>query len=232
MKLSIVIPAYNEEKVLAQTLTQILTKKHIVDRVIVVNDGSKDATGSVARSIAERQPGSVVVLEQSHKGFAEAVKNGIDQVPEEDAFVVVMADGCDEVDLIEDMLHVIHERRADVVCASRYIRGGKRTGGDFIKALGSRLVNAFFSFAMKGQCHDATNSFKMFKNNCFRSVFLKSHGFEISLEMAIKAYKNGSHFHEIPTRWTDRKFGKSKFILLKDGIRYLGWMGSFFGEKT
>jgi dolichol-phosphate mannosyltransferase len=181
VKLHAIVPAYNEEETLAQTLAQILTKRHVIDRVIVVNDGSKDATGSVARAIAEQQ--SVVVLEQSHKGFAEAVKNGIDQVPDEDAFVVIMADGCDEVDLIEDMFHVIHERRADVVCASRYLRGGKRTGGNFIKAVGSRLVNAFFSVAMKGQCHDATNSFKMFKKNCLRPVFLKSRGFEISLEM-------------------------------------------------
>jgi glycosyltransferase involved in cell wall biosynthesis len=232
MRLHVIVPAYNEEEVLAQTLAKILAQRHIIDRVIIINDGSIDETGSVARSIAGEQPGSVVALEQSHKGFAETVKHGIEQVPEEDAFVVVMADGCDEVDLIEDMFQIVRERQADVVCASRYIRGGKRAGGNFIKAAGSRAVNAFFSVAMKGQCHDATNSFKMFKKACLHRVSLKSRGFEISLEMAIKAYKKGFRFREIPTRWADRKFGKSKFILFRDGIRYLGWIGYFLGGKA
>ena len=224
MKINILIPVYNEEGLIAGTLSRLFSEVKLPYRAIIINDGSMDKTESIVRTFLLSHPDTFVLFNQSHLGFSSAIKQGLALVPENETFVVVMADGCDEVRLIEDMHSRIVQGQADVVCACRYMPAARRIGGSIVKAIGSRFVNLFFSLRTKGQCRDMTNSFKMFKKDVLRNTVIEAKGFDISLELALKAYLGGYRINDIPTIWTERGRGKSKFHIIKDGLVYIRWI--------
>lgn len=224
MKINIIVPVYNEEELIAETLSRIIFEVKSPYRAIVINDGSTDGTESIIRTFLSSHPDTVILFNQPHLGFSSAVKQGLALVSENEIFVVVMADGCDELHLIEDMYSRIVQGQADVVCACRYMPRARRIGGSTIKAIASRLVNLFFSVRTKGWCRDMTNSFKMFKKDVLQHMTIVATSFDISLELALKAYRGGYRIKDIPTVWRERASGKSKFHILKDGLVYVRWI--------
>jgi dolichol-phosphate mannosyltransferase len=223
MKINIVIPAHNEEELIASTLCGIISCVKSPYRIIVVDDGSSDGTAAVVEKFQAGHPGIVVLLSQPHRGFAAAVKNGLRHVPEDEVFVFVMADGCDEPGLIDEMIRRI-DRGADVVCASRYMAGGRSVGGRPGKSIGSRMVNAALVFLTKFPCHDATNSFKMFKKEALASLEIQSRGFEIFMELVLKICARGGRVIEMPTFWKERSRGTSHFHVFRHGPKYVRWL--------
>ncbi|MBF0331227.1 MAG: glycosyltransferase [Candidatus Omnitrophica bacterium] len=228
MNVFVIVPVYNEKEVLAGTIDQLMACGSDVERILIVNDGSTDGTAQLADRLAGKFPDMVSVINSAHEGFAQAIRTGISAVPEGAAFVVVMADACDDLTQIRKMCALIID--ADVVVASRYVPGGRRQGGDWLKAAGSRAVNLFFAALLRGRCHDATNSFKMYRKLILRDVVLTSRGFEISMEMTVKAFRRGARFVEIPTQWIERRQGTSKFHLLRHGWRYVLGVLMFAGQ--
>jgi len=224
MKINIIIPVYNEEGLIAETLSRIVSEVKSSYRVIVINDGSLDESESIVRRFLLSHPDTFVLFNQPHLGFSSAVKQGLAFVPEDEIFVVVMADSCDEVHLIEDMHSRIAQGQADVVCACRYMPRARRIGGNPIKAIGSWFVNLFFSVCTKGQCRDITNSFKMFKKDVLQYMTIEATSFDIFLELTLKAYHGGYRITDIPTVWRERAKGKSKFHILRDGLMYARWI--------
>lgn len=224
MRVNVIIPVYNEEEVVGKTLSKVVSAVKPPCRVIVVDDGSTDKTADIIKEFQKDIPDIFFLLRQDHKGFAKAVKSALCCVPAEEFFVTVMADGCDQIDIIEDMRGIMAKGQADVVCACRYMPGAKRIGGSLLKAIGSRLVNMFFFNYTRGSCRDATNSFKMFKKGVLSGLALDAAGFDISLEMILRAYSRGGRIIDVPTVWVERSEGVSKFRIFGDGYKYLRWM--------
>ncbi|MCM8763224.1 MAG: glycosyltransferase family 2 protein, partial [Candidatus Omnitrophica bacterium] len=109
----------------------------------------------------------------------------------------------------------------DIICGSRFITGSSIKGYHILKKISHRIYNSFFSFLFSLHLSDFSNSFKMYKKEVLDNIDIKARGFEISLEMCLKAYFLGYKITEIPTMWIDRKKGKSKFSMFRMAPAYI-----------
>ncbi|MBU1862073.1 MAG: glycosyltransferase [Candidatus Omnitrophica bacterium] len=220
---AIIIPTYNEDALIEKTLHNLTLDLKLDYRIIIVDDGSSDNTVTIIKRFAQSRSNITIISNKIHRGYSEVLKQGFEAVKEGEVLVTLMADGCDDVTILKDMYHQIYHG-ADIVCASRYIKGGKRIGGSRIKACGSWFVNRLVSSLKKIPCHDLTNSFKMVKKEVLNSIDIESVAFEFFLELILKAYIRGFTIVEIPTVWKERQEGRSKFQLYRNGIRYWKWI--------
>jgi len=111
-----------------------------------------------------------------------------------------------------------------VVCGSRYMKGGRQTGGPLLKRLLSRTAGLTLNLLAGVPTKDVTNSFKMYRTAFLQSLtFESTGGFEIGMEAVVKAYVAGGRIAEVPSVWTDRIEGESRFRLWKWLPNYLRW---------
>ena len=156
-------------------------------------------------------------------GPANALKAGFAAACGE-ARIVMMADMSDDLRALGPMIQKFDEG-FDLVSGSRYMPGGEQIGGPWLKGRLSRMAGV--SLGILGlPTRDATNSFKLYRTRRLHTLSLQStHGFEISLEIVVKAWRAGWRIAEVPSRWIDRVAGKSNFKLLRWLPRYMKWYG-------
>lgn len=233
MNTSIVIPVHREEKNIAKVLSQINSNVKTSHEIIVVYDSKTDPTVPIVENIIKKNKRTKIKLLQSNtencRGVMNAIKTGF-SVARGKAIVVVMADLADDVSQIDDMFDLVLEGN-DVVCASRFMKGGKKIGGPILKTILSKIACFSLYHFFKVPTHDATNAFKMYKREIFKDIKIESTGgFEYSLEIVLKAFKLGYKITEIPTVWRDREEGKSNFKLLAWIPQYIKWYFSVLPE--
>lgn len=224
MKLSIILPAHNEEDNIREAIKRIESALDIPHELVVVNDHSTDNTAELLVQLGPQYNNIRVVENKLKKGFANALKTGFNSV-DTDVVVPVMADLCDDLTTLKKMFEKINEGY-DVVCASRYIKGGSRQGGSKLKGFFSCFVGKSLSFLLGLPTHDIANAFKMYKKKVIDSIDIKSKGFEISMEIPLKAYFLGFKITEVPTVWKERTKGKSSFKMFKilpDYLKLYTW---------
>jgi glycosyltransferase involved in cell wall biosynthesis len=219
MKISIIIPTYNEEKIICYTLQKLREELKGDYEIIVIDDYSSDNTHYLVKNMLEDFPNLRLTTNQHKKGFANTLQIGFDLASNE-IVIPVMADFCDDVKMIPYMYSKIIEGY-DIVCGSRYIKGGKRAGGHFLKTFLSMSFNKFAHSITRIPNTDLTNPFKAYRKCILRNIELRSKGFEISTEIILKAYYAGCKITELPTVWTERHLGKSHFALFRDGIKFI-----------
>jgi len=118
---------------------------------------------------------------------------------------------------------------ADVVAASRYMRGGRQVGGPPLKRLMSRTAGLSLHWFAGVPIHDPTNNFKLYSRRFLDSVTIESSaGFELALELSVKATLARLRLAEVPTTWRDRTAGQSNFKLRKWLPHYLHWYFAAF----
>ena len=209
MKLSIIIPVYNEKENISQVIEQIGSRIKFPFELIVVNDHSTDRTAEIIAGLAKKFNNIILVENKLMPGFANAVKTGLASARTE-VVVLVMGDLCDDLGTIPLMLEKIKEG-FDVVCGARYVKGGARIGGSKVKGFFSFFVGKTISIFTGIPTVDVANAFKMYRKEVIESINIESTGFEISMELALKAYFNGLKITEVPTVWREREKGKSSF---------------------
>jgi glycosyltransferase involved in cell wall biosynthesis len=156
------------------------------------------------------------------RGVLNAIKTGFD-VSTYETLLVTMADLSDDLGAVEPMFDLI-ENGAAVVCGSRYMPGGRQIGGPLIKRLLSRWAGLSLYYLLRFPVHDLTNSFKMYSRDVLASIAIESTGgFEVGMEIVIKAHLVGFRVAEVPTVWRDREAGKSHFKLLHWIPKYAYW---------
>ena len=222
LEISIIIPVRNEEKligILLDKLSEVIDKK---SEIIVVDDHSVDESSGIVRRYRSKIANLKLVSNNEGIGFADALRKGFKEASGK-IIIPVMADCSDEITLIPVLCRRIQEGY-DVVCASRYIHGGKKTGG----ALFKHILSWTFCFLMnhlgKVPVCDVSNSFKAYRRKVLEEIKLESRGFDISTEIVIKAFLRGYKITEIPTIWHGRDKGKSKFSFLKEAKGYIKWL--------
>jgi len=137
--------------------------------------------------------------------------------------VVAMADVSDDLSRVAEMVARI-EAGADVVCASRYMPGGRQVGGPVLKSLMSRAAGVSLHWLAGLPTRDPTNSFKAYSREFLRRTKIESAvGFSLGLELTVKAHFSGGRVEEIPATWTGRTQGKSRFRLFAWLPHYLHW---------
>jgi len=221
--INIIIPVHNEEKLIEKTLTILENKLFREYRIIVVDDFSTDRTRDIVGKIAVYNKNIELISNAFKTGIAGALKTGFERADRDSVVVPVMGDLCDQPETIEQMYNKIQEGY-DIVCASRYTKGGRRIGGPILKGLASRYLSRFIYLLYKFHCSDPTNSFKMYRKNVLDNIDIESRGFEVSLELILKAKLLGYKITEVSTTWKDRETGESKFRNFRDGWRYFKWL--------
>lgn len=213
MKVSVVIPAHNEEDNIADAIDAIERSLDIPYELIIVDDHSADNTRGIVNNLSSRYKNIRLVENTRAKGFVNAIKAGFDSVTTE-AVVPVMADLCDNLSTISEMYVKINEGY-DVVCGSRYIKGGLRLGGSKVKGFFSCFVGRSIGFFLGIPTSDISNAFKMYRRAVIEKIDIRSKGFEVSMELPLKAFFLGFKITEVPTVWRERTRGKSNFKMLK-----------------
>ena len=221
-RLFIVIPALNEEAIIAQTLGRIQAALEIDHEIIVVNDHSTDRTPEVVRAYAGEHPNVRLVDNEGKGGFTNALRVGY-AAAGDGVIATMMADLCDDPETLTLMYAKILEG-FDVVCGSRYMPGGGKEREDSeVKGALSRFVGLSLRRLVGVPTHDVTNAFKMYRSEILKSITIEEAGFASSLEITVKAFLKGTKITEVPTVWQGRTAGKSKFSMLKGGKDYLRW---------
>jgi len=214
MRISIVIPARNEEEVVGETIEQFLGRTPpAVEEVIVVDDHSTDGTAGVVRALAVRFPAVRLVANEREPGFANALLTGFEKATG-DFILPVMADGCDDPATVA-LMREKALRGYDLVCGSRYRRGGGKVGGPFMQGCFSFLVGTTLPVFAGLPTRDVSNAYKLYRREMLDRMRLKEKGFAISMEAVLVARDLGYRIADVPTVWYGRKKGKSKFRFAK-----------------
>jgi len=234
MKLSIVIPAYNEEESITETIEQIekvFNSVKIEHEIFVVNDNSKDNTAKVLEELKQKYPSLRYETNHGPNGFGYAVRYGLERF-EGDCVAVMMADLSDSpYDLVKFYTTML-EGNYDCVFGSRFIKGGKLIDYPFVKKIINRMANYIVRIVMRIKYNDTTNAFKLYKRHTIEGLkpFLSPH-FNLTIELPLKAIIRGYSYTVVPNSWTNRKYGESKLKIKEMGSRYFFILMYCFIEK-
>jgi glycosyltransferase involved in cell wall biosynthesis len=232
MKLTLIVPVYNEAANIAKLIDKASRQIKFPFRLIVIYDFNEDNTIPVVKKL-QKQYSQIELVKNNHgkgKGVINAIKTGFDLV-KDGAVVVIMADLADDLTTINAMFKKIGHG-FDVVCGSRFSGGGKKIGGPLVKSLLARTAGLLTPMLLKIPTRDITNAFKMYKKEVLDSVTIESRGgFELAMEIAIKAHNQGFKVTEVPTVWRDRTMGVSRFKFFAWLPHYLYWYLWGFSQR-
>ncbi len=218
-----VMPVRNEGLNIRRVLEELYAKVPIAKRVLIVYDDEADDTLPVVREMLPSLPGLTLVRNTRGRGLLNAIKAGF-AVVEAEVVIVTMGDLSDDIGIASEMVRLIQDDAADIVCASRYMPGGKQIGGPWFKGLLSKTAGMSLRVLARFPTHDATNSFRAYRLSVLRRFPIESTGgFEFSLELTAKAHAAGMRVAQIPAVWHDRVAGETQFQLLRWLPRYLRW---------
>jgi dolichol-phosphate mannosyltransferase len=223
MKLSVVIPAHNEEGAIGTTVQSaiaVLEREGIEHEIVVVDDASGDRTPELVTELAQRYGRVRYQRSPYPKGFGFAVRAGLG-VSSGDAVAIMMADGSDDP---EDLVayHRLLAAGYDCAFGSRFIPGASVSGYPRFKLLMNRIVNTGIRIMFGHGYNDTTNAFKAYRREVIDSVQpLLSHHFNLTVELPLKAVIRGHSYAITPIHWRGRTAGKSKLQLQEMGSRYL-----------
>lgn len=222
LELAIVVPVYNEGESVAPVLRELSASVRTRHEIVVVYDFDGDSTVPVIERLSRELPNLRGLRNDLGRGVLNAMRAGIGGTSA--PFVLIsMADGSDEPRVIDDMVALARDG-ADVVAASRYMRGGRQLGGPFAKRTLSRLAGLSLHLFGGVPTHDPTNNFKLYARRFLDVIQIESvAGFELALELTVKATLLGRPVAEVPTTWRDRTAGESNFKLRKWLPHYLHW---------
>ncbi len=234
MKLSIVIPAYNEAESIGETieeLVSVLSQKQIIYEILVVNDNSMDNTKDVLESLKLKYSSLNYVTNLGPNGFGYAVRYGLERFSG-DCVAVMMADLSDSPHDLVKFYETMIKGNFDCVFGSRFMKGGKTIDYPTMKKVINRVANAIIRVVMNIKYNDTTNAFKLYKRHTIEGLkpFLSPH-FNLTIELPLKAIIRGFSFAVVPNSWTNRKYGESKLKIREMGSRYFFILMYCFIEK-
>jgi dolichol-phosphate mannosyltransferase len=234
MKLSIVIPANNEEGCIAATVRDLflrLSDEGIDHEIIVVDDGSTDSTELILQKLALEIPSLRLHKNRPRSGLGVAVRNGLESISG-DAVAIFMADGSDSSKDLVRFYRTMREHRVDCVFGTRFSKESSLIDYPLPKLILNRLANTFIRILFGLRYNDVTNAFKLYRKEVIQGLKpLLSHHFNLTVELPLKAIVRGYSYSVIPNSWTNRKHGVSKLKIKEMGSRYMFIILYCFIEK-
>jgi len=224
--LSCVVPARNEEgninSVIA-ALTKALQNSLSIPsyEIVVVNDNSTDSTGFLINSLASVDPHIRPVHRDTSPGFGNAVKAGMSETRGE-VIIPFMGDLSDDPHDIPLLVEGIG-KGYDIAYGSRFVEGGSLKGYPRKKMVANRAFNNLVRFSFGMPNRDITNAFKAYRREVLDAIGienLESKGFDLTVEIPIKAHILGFRSIEVPVHWIDRTAGEAKLKLSRNGTVY------------
>lgn len=230
--LDIVVPVYNEKDNIRKTIEEIENKVKTPHNILIIYDFEEDNTLPVVKDIMAKQANIKLIKNMYGRGVLNAIKSGFASAKNE-AVLVTMADLSDDLSNVDAMYKKLEKEGYDIVCGSRYMKGGEQLGGPQVKSFLSRMAGLSLHYMFGFPTHDVSNSFKMYRKAVLDKIKIESTGgFELGMEIVVKAYKNGYKITELPTRWADREAGQSRFKFWAWLPKYLHWyFYAIYGKK-
>jgi dolichol-phosphate mannosyltransferase len=223
MKLSVIIPAHNEEDSVAGTLmslSEVLIREKIEHEILVVDDNSKDSTLQILKN--QQQSVNTLRIESNTgpNGFGYAVRYGLERFSG-DCVAIMMADMSDDPEDLVKFYRKMEVENVDCVFGSRWIRGGKVYDYPPLKRILNRIFNNVVRIMFRFKYNDVTNAFKLYKKETIAGLkpFISPH-FNLTLELPLKAIVRGYSYAILPNSWRNRKHGESKLKIKEMGSRY------------
>ena len=221
--LSFVIPVYQEGENIGPLLDALAATADLRSHeILLVYDRDDDSTLPVVERLSPRFPTLRTVKNAYGGGARKALLTGFAAARGE-GICVVMADLSDDLRLLPRMQALLSEG-FDLVCPSRYMPGGRQVGGPPLKGFLSRWAGRSLHFLAGLPTRDPTNNFKLYRTSMLRGLEIETEGgFEVALEITVKAWKAGYQVAELPAEWRDRTAGTSRFRMWQWIPRYLRW---------
>ncbi len=234
--LSIIIPAYNEEKTIAELLQRVLDADlgESIDReLIVVNDCSTDSTGRIVQSFIAAHPQAPItyLVHDRNQGKGMAVRTGIQAVTGD---YVVMQDADLELDPNDfaRMLPHLLSGQYRVVYGSRFL-AEENSHTYFSYQLGGKFLSVMTNLLYDQRITDEPTCYKMFDAGLLKSIPLDCKGFEFCPEVTAKVSRLGYKIKEVPIRYYPRSIEEGKKLRLRDGLKAIGTLLKYrFWKKT
>jgi len=226
--IDILIPVFNENEIIVKTIKNIQSVLKYNYKIFICYDYDEDPTLKI---IKETFPNSLNILfiKNFSQGFNNALISGFKSSKAE-AIIIFMAD--DHIN--HNSINLCYEKFQEgfqVVCPSRFIKGGQMIGNPFLKGALTKITSFFLFNFTSFPIKDPTNSFRLFEKKLINEVTIESNkGFTLSLELTAKAHRLGYKIIEIPTIWIEREKGKSRFKLISFIVPYTKWL--FYIIKT
>lgn len=223
LPLSIIVPVYNEAENILLLLREIREKITTAHEVLIIYDFDEDTTLPVVQAVLPENPTVRLVKNTFGRGALEAILTGFSEAKGQ-ACCVTMADLSDDLAIVDDMARRILEEGYDLIAASRYMKGGRQEGGPLLKGFLSRMAGLSLHWIAGLPVHDATNNFRVYSRRLIEAIEVESNGgFELALELTVKAHALGLRMTEVPATWKDRVAGESNFRIWKWMPKYLRW---------
>lgn len=223
MKLSVVIPAYNEAESLPETITQIskTLKSHKIDNeILVINDNSSDHTVDILNNLKKEVETLRFITNKGPNGFGYAIRMGLENFTGE-IVAIMMADLSDSTSDLIAFYNALITEKVDAVFGSRFIKGGKTIDYPPLKKMINRMANSMIRVLFRIKYNDTTNAFKMYRRETVEGLkpFLAPH-FNLTIELPLKVIIRGYSYTVLPNLWKNRKYGKSNLKIREMGSRY------------
>lgn len=234
LKLSVVIPAYNEQKNIGPCIRELVAALDVANslphEIIVVDDNSRDGTADEVRRLQQEFHQIRLVRRQPPGGFGRALRAGLKAV-QGDIVIFYMADLSDDPRDVVAYYRKILEGY-DCVYGSRFMRGSRVEQYPWLKLLVNRIVNTGIQWLFWTRFNDLTNAFKAYRTRVLQDCGpLTACHFNITLEMSLGALNRDYRIAQIPISWYGRSWGSSNLRLSVMGRRYLATLLMTYAQR-
>ena len=191
MKITVGIPAYNEEKNIAKIIIKL---KKITDQIIVCDDGSNDSTCAIAESL-----GATIIKHPKNSGYGMAIRSIFLKAREinADVLVTIDADGQHKIEDINKIIKPVVDRQADISIGSRFLKEDNNTPS--YRKFGVKVITKVTNSSLSEKITDAQSGFRAYNNKVLQSLTPSDSGMGISTEILIKSSNLGLKITEVPT---------------------------------
>ena len=231
MSLSIISPCHNEEKVIANTLDNIVSYLNNVNyEIVLINDFSSDQTYNKFIELSQLYK-NIIYKNNIHRGLGGAIITGINASNFE-YICIFMADMSDSVEDLKKYYSLIKLKKLDAVFGSRFIKGSRIINYPKSKLILNRIFNYIVKFLFLSNYNDFTNAFKIYKKDTLLKLFpIVSENFNVFLELPLKIISRRYSYEIVSISWTNRKGGLSKFNIKELTSKYIFTLIYCFLEK-
>ena len=231
---SIIVPAYKEEKFIEKTIMDFLqafrSENLDFEIITVIDKVPNDKTFDIVKKISQSEKEIVVISKDGKQGIGNAIRTGIKEARKHVIIIATAEVSEDPSDLVKMCLKM--NQGYDMVFGNRFSSIAKREGYEMKKYIANRLCNYAIKILFQINSNDVTNAIKVYKSSILKNLKTTSRGFGIFAEIPLAVYINGhKNFAEIPIKHYARSNTHSKFNLLQEGNDYFNVVMKYFFKK-